>query len=79
MTLTSETSIGKDSKFSDLEALHMPLPPPPSYAEISMHGPVRSVSGSSWVTEGPIEVEEPPRGGRMGRSGVLRFAARGRF
>lgn len=62
----------------DLEAQAMPLPPPPSYQEITMMGPVRSISGSSWVTEGPTVVEEPATtySGRRGSRGVMRHAGR---
>ncbi|KIV98911.1 uncharacterized protein PV09_09355 [Verruconis gallopava] len=50
----------------DLEALRMPLPPPPSYQEISADGPVRSVSESSWITEGNVLEETQPQRPRYG-------------
>ena len=80
---TTSTSSAKDSKFSDLdlEAYHagdVPLPPPPSYQEITTLGPVHSVSGSSWVTEAPTVSEDAAGcGGRKAKKGVVRYGGRG--
>ena len=86
-TLASTNSSAKASKFSKFSDFNIkarvdviPLPPPPSYHDLSMNGPVRSVSGSSWVTEGPTTVEEPMPKVKTGHAGfraVTRHAGRG--